>query len=164
MGNEEGNFDYVNFSLNISANPYENLRAYFQTSFNEDIDRKEIKLDYAFAEWYLNEFFTFRIGKVKMPSMIYSEIYNVGTLRPFFMLPQGVYHDIAPEAYKGCGITGNIYSKHNWEILYDLYGGKVEMLPFREAVYLIDEEYERSGGNGMPWEYVYYNWYGTTDK
>jgi hypothetical protein len=129
VGNDEGNYDNVNFSLNISANPYEHLSLYIQTGYTESRDEDDVGLDYAFAEWYFSDMLMFRAGKVKAPFMLYTEVYDVGTIRPFFALPQGVYRQIATEAYKGVGITGTFHVKGGWELQYDMYGGKLSLLP-----------------------------------
>jgi hypothetical protein len=128
-GNKDGNYDAVNFSLNISANPYEQLSLRIQPSYVESMDGNEVGLDYAFAEWYFSDALTLRVGKVKAPFMFVTEVYDVGTIRPFFSLPQGVYQQIAAEAYKGVGITGSLYTRGGWEFQYDVYGGKLSMLP-----------------------------------
>lgn len=129
VGNEEGNYDNINFSLNFSATPYEKLSLYIQTGYTESRDENDVGLDYAFAEWYFSDKLIFRAGKVKAPFMLYTEVYDVGTIRPFFSLPQGVYRQIATEAYKGVGITGAFHVKDGWEFQYDVYGGKLSLLP-----------------------------------
>ena len=128
-GDKDGNYDHVNFALNVSANPYEKLSLHIQTEYFENSDDSETELDYAFAEWYVSDQLIFRIGKVKAPFMIYTEVYDVGTVRPFFTLPQGVYQRTAAEGYKGIGITGSFYTKGGWGLDYDLYGGKLTLLP-----------------------------------
>jgi len=127
-GDHEGNYDYLNFSLNISAKPHERLSLFVQPAFNENRDENETALDYAFAEWAFSDALKLRMGKVKAPFMLYTEVYDVGTIRPFFFLPQTVYQELAAEAYKGGGITGSLF-KWSWEFMYDLYGGKLELLP-----------------------------------
>jgi hypothetical protein len=129
VGDEDGNYDAVNFSLNISANPYEKLSLRIQPSYVEGIDGNEVGIDYAFGEWYFSDALTLRVGKVKAPFMFATEVYDVGTIRPFFSLPQGVYQQLAAEAYKGAGITGSLYTRGGWEFQYDLYGGKLSLLP-----------------------------------
>ena len=128
-GNEDGNYDNVNFSLNISANPYEKFSVYFQSGFNEEYGASEILLDYAFAEWRISDLFILRAGKVKAPFMIYTEVYDVGTLRPFYSLAPGIYQQFAAEAYKGVGFTGSVFSESGWGILYDMYGGTMNLFP-----------------------------------
>ncbi len=131
MGTEDGNYEDVNFSLNISANPYEKLSLHIQPSYVETLDGNEVGLDYAFAEWYFSDALAFRIGKVKAPFMLATEVYDVGTIRPLFSLPQGVYQELAAEAYKGVGLTGSLYTRSGWDLQYDVYGGKLSLLPNR---------------------------------
>ena len=127
-GNEDGSYDTVNFALNITATPYERLSIYVQPDYNQGgFEEDEVELDYAFAEWYFSDTFILRVGKVKAPFMLYTEVYDVGTLRPFFFLPQGVYQQLSAEAYKGVGLTGSLFSKAGWEFQYDLYGGKLSL-------------------------------------
>lgn len=131
-GNHDGSYDYINLSLNITAKPYENLCMHVQPSFNEDLDGSDVELDYAFAEWSFSDAFNLRVGKVKAPSMLYTEVYDVGTIRPFFFLPQAIYQELAAEAYKGAGVTGTVFFESGWDVVYDLYGGKLTLqsVPF----------------------------------
>ncbi|GAK58841.1 hypothetical protein U27_05816 [Candidatus Vecturithrix granuli] len=130
VGNEDGSYDTVNFSLNITATPYERLSLYVQPSYNEGgFEEEDVGLDYAFAEWYFSDKLLLRAGKVKAPFLLFTEVYDVGTIRPFFGLPQGIYRQFSAEAYKGVGLTGSLFPKEGWELQYDLYGGKLEAQP-----------------------------------
>lgn len=142
VGDQDGSYNYVNFTLNINAIVSERLRFQFQSSFTEGFEANSVDLDYAFAEYYLSEKLIFRIGQIKAPHMLYTEIYDVGTLRPFFSLPQGLYHDFAAESYKGIGLTGNLITIRSFEIMYDLYAGKIDFLPYRVQV---STSYEQEG-------------------
>jgi hypothetical protein len=66
-----------------------------------------------------------------------------------------MYQHFAPEAYKGVGLTGIIYSDNGWEIIYDLYGGKIELKPVVEPYITTDEQ-----GNILPEYsgYVHFIW------
>lgn len=129
MGNEEGNYDNVDFALNVTAKPYEKLSLHIQPSFMESGEESKVGLDYAFAEMLFSDMAKVRVGKVKVPFMLYTEVYKVGTIRPFFTLPQGIYHDATAEAYKGLGITGTLDVAKTWELQYDVYGGKISLQP-----------------------------------
>jgi hypothetical protein len=48
----------------------------------------------------------------------------VGTLRPFCLLPQGLYHDV-PEGCTGLGLNGR-HKLSRWEVGYDVIGGVME--------------------------------------
>lgn len=98
-------------------------------------DRPEgthIKLDYAFAERPFSEKLHLRAGKMKRPFGISTEIFAVGTLRPFAELPQAVYGPVGlvGENYKGIGFTGLVTFKCHWELEYDIYGGGQELEEF----------------------------------
>ena len=129
LGNKDGNYDNVNFSLNLSATPHEHLGVYAQTGFNETFGKNETGLDYAFAEWFVRDEFRIRAGKVKAPFMLYSEVHDVGTIRPFFNLPPSIYQQFAPEAYKGIGMTGTRFFNNGWGCSYDGYFGEMKLFP-----------------------------------
>ncbi|MBN2384696.1 hypothetical protein JXQ70_17615 [bacterium] len=139
-GNESGNYDNVHFALNVSARLDEHVQIYAQPAFSRNFERSETCLDYAFAELFFNEGLTFRIGKIKLPFMIYNEIYDVGTLRPFLALPAGIYTQMSAKAYTGVGLSGTLFSGDIWEWSYDLYGGRGELLPQRIAVVPTSDE------------------------
>ena len=128
-GTQDGAYDEAGFSLNLTAKPYESLTLHVQTSYEEDRDERIAGLDYAFADWSFTDALSLRVGKVKAPFMLATEVYDVGTIRPFFFLPQGVYQEFAAEAYKGVGITGAFIFNKGWELMYDLYGGKLDLQP-----------------------------------
>jgi hypothetical protein len=129
IGSESGEYDNILFALNISANPFKDLRLDAQMDWNQTDEGTEVELDYAFAEWRFSDTFRFRIGRIKQPFGIYTEIFDVGTLRPFFTLPQGIYGPagIISESYQGLGFTGSLYGGKGWGIDYDLYGGEVDV-------------------------------------
>jgi len=81
-----------------------------------------------FAEWTFADWLKIRGGRSPHPIGIYSEVLNVGTTRPFFDLPQGVYGPAAvtTESYDGIGATG-LLVLGGWEFAYDVYGGTAEL-------------------------------------
>jgi hypothetical protein len=91
-----------------------------------------VDLDYAFAQWEVSPALKVRVGKVLSPFGLYTEIYEVGTLRPFYLLPQGMYAGpgLVTKSYLGAGLTGNHVFDNDWEITYDLYGGETRMQDF----------------------------------
>ncbi len=132
IGNEDGNYDNASFNLNLTASPIENLKINAQVEWKDGVNGSETGLDYAFAEWTFSDALKIRVGKVKSPVGIYSEIYDVGTLRPFFTLPVSSYGtaSMATKAYLGLGLKGALFSDKNWSVDYDLYGGKFEVFSY----------------------------------
>ncbi|MCI5209049.1 MAG: hypothetical protein D3910_09690, partial [Candidatus Electrothrix sp. ATG2] len=124
-------------------------------SFDRTWIGSEAKVDYAFAEWSFSDQLTFQGGKVNAPFMLYADIDDVRTARPFFNLPLGIYHDAGVEAYKGIGLTGTFSLSKNWTIQCDIYGGTMVQHPnrriskyFSEAYY--DDETPVVDENGNP--------------
>lgn len=127
IGNEEGSFRNSKFALNITAKPYEKLTINTQLYTEAVLTKDKIELDYAFFEWAFSDALKLRIGKVKCPFGIYSEVFDVGTVRPFFELPQSIYgkKGVTNKSYYGIGVTGNFFLNNNWSVQYDIYGGEL---------------------------------------
>jgi hypothetical protein len=123
-GNVDGDFRKTNLALNVAAVVSDKLSVHGQADLEQGPEGTETELEFAFAEYRLNDQVSFRIGSVKHPFGIYAELQDVGTLRPFLDLPQGVYGPVGfmGESYKGVGITGNL-SRGAWTLGYDVYGG-----------------------------------------
>ncbi len=129
IGNEDGNYSNFQFSLAISAKPAQNLTISALASWGESTDENDVEMEYAFAEWTFHETFRLRAGKIKHPFGIYTEVFNVGIVRPFFSLPQSIYGatGFVTRGYKGIGINGSYFTENDWGLTYDVYGGKMKM-------------------------------------
>ncbi|HEX6642126.1 MAG TPA: porin [Thermoanaerobaculia bacterium] len=127
LGKDEGQYDNAEFALNVSAKPIEKLSIVAQMRLESGADEKQAELDYAFAEWAFSDAARVRIGRVKHPFGIYGEVFDVGTVRPFYSLPQSLYgaNGFTARAYNGAGITGNV-PVGKWELQYDVYAGQIE--------------------------------------
>lgn len=128
-GDEDGNYENAALALNVVATVSDRLRVVGQAEWIDGRGGTDVKLDYSFAEWKLSDQLRIRAGKVKQPFGISAEVFDVGTLRPFFELPQGVYGPVGlvGESYKGVGLTGSFALKGGWELRYDVYGGGQEL-------------------------------------
>ncbi|MEX0320688.1 MAG: hypothetical protein AB3N63_00865 [Puniceicoccaceae bacterium] len=51
----------------------------------------DVLLDYAFADYSVNEWIGFRAGRIKRPQGIYNTIRDVDVVRTSILLPQGIY-------------------------------------------------------------------------
>jgi hypothetical protein len=133
----DGVWDNYYFALNVGAKPMEKLSIRAQAFWGDDLRGERVNLDYTFAEWAEKPAFRLRVGKVLVPFGLYSETYDVGTLRPFYLLPQFYAGTLGfvPKAYLGGGITGAPRLGESWELQYDVFGGQIEFEPFQfEAV------------------------------
>jgi hypothetical protein len=127
-GNEKGSYDNVSLALNISSSVSQRLTVFGQFQLYADEEDVKVDLDFAFADWRLGPSLHARFGQVKHPFGIYTDIYDVGTLRPFIDLPQGLYgpQGISAEAYRGAGLVGEASVGSDWGLQYDVYAGSLE--------------------------------------
>jgi hypothetical protein len=127
-GHDEGDYDRLEFSLSVTAQPAERTTVHAQLFVEKEEEGAEASVDFAFAEYAFSPLLAFRVGRVKQPFGIYTEIYDVGTLYPFVSLAQGIYGPagFVTEGYQGAGFTGRWNAESDWSIQYDLYGGEME--------------------------------------
>jgi len=131
-GTHGGSYDNADLALNLAATPVERLRLEGQLAVDVERGVQTASIDYAFAEWRISDAARLRVGRLKHPFGIYTEIYDVGTLRPFFELPQAVYGPIGTlaEAYNGVGLAG-FRKLGKWSVSYDVYAGELD-LPYTD--------------------------------
>jgi hypothetical protein len=127
-GRPEWDYRTADFNLNVTGNVTDRLKIVGQTAFVEEADGGHVDLSYAFAEWKFNDAFKLRAGQVKQPFGISTEVFAVGTLRPFYALPQGIYGPIGlvSDSYKGIGLTGS-KPLGRWSLSYDVYAGGIDL-------------------------------------
>jgi len=129
VGGPHGAYQNAQLALSVIASPSEKLQITSQLSWKQEEDGTSTELDYAFAEWRFSDALRFRAGRAKQPFGIYTEIFDVGTVRPFYSLPQGVYGPAAlvAKGYDGVGLTGRVGLGTRWALGYDAYGGGVRL-------------------------------------
>jgi hypothetical protein len=163
MANKETPLTNYYFALNVSAQLEQNVSIFAQPCWQSSLAGKEVVLDYVFAQWMLAPQFGVRAGNIKNPIGIYSEVLNVGTLRPFYLVPQGRYVGATP-AYTGMGFIGTI-GAGPLEISYHMFGGElnyqmmvieqpfgvdpITMLPKFQSFHLYLEGHNLVGGSLM---------------
>ncbi len=136
LANGDGNYNNYDFALNLAAQPTKAIALRSQVVFGEDLRGRQTDVDYVFAEWTHSPRFRARAGKVLMPFGLYTEIYEVGTLRPFYLLPQfySGSSGLMPKSYLGGGVTGVIPMGETWEFGYDVFAGEVHFQEFPSNV------------------------------
>lgn len=124
IGEKDGRYDNVQFSLNIAATPHERVSIVTQVDFEQRRDDLETELDFAFVELSLLETLKLRLGRVKHPFGLYAEVFDVGTIRPFHLLPQSIYgaNGLTAQSYDGAGLRGSKRGSR-WGLEWDLYAG-----------------------------------------
>lgn len=132
----ETEYANYNFALNLAAQPAEKLSIRSQAFWGEDLRGRRVELDYVFAEWAQSPKLKLRAGKVLSPFGLYTETYDVGTLRPFYLLPQFYAGGtgLLPKSYLGAGLTGILPLGDEWEIGYDAVGGEMRFQELSSVV------------------------------
>jgi len=142
QGGGEGSNQWQNidFMLNLSSHPYENLRIGAQLWYEIESEETEVALEVAFAEWAFSEVHHLRAGLSRVPFGIYADIFDIGTLRPFYSLPQSVYgsNGMIPEGYAGIGLWGQLGD--GWHLVYDLYVGGMKTRDMDMYMMFIDAD------------------------
>lgn len=127
-----GDWNNYYFALNVAAQPMDKLSIRAQAFWGDDQRGERTRLDYVFAQWAQNRALKVRVGKSPVPFGIYTEVYDVGTVRPFYLLPQFYEGPLGliPKAYLGAGINGETALGDTWELQYDAFGGEIRFEPF----------------------------------
>ena len=123
-----GEYSKTILALKVSGRAAPSVQVHAQVFFRNAFDGASTSLDYAFADWQLHNAFRVRVGKVKHPFGIYTEVAGLGTVRPFLNLPQAVYGPIGlvSKSYRGIGFHGTLPVRSGWTVEYDVYGGGIE--------------------------------------
>jgi opacity protein-like surface antigen len=110
---KKGSSEFNEVGLTITANVTPKLRIGTQFLSRDlgPVGNNEVRLDWAFGDYHVNDYFGVRIGKVKMPIGLYNQGRDSDFVRPMIFLPQSIYDEIRRDqllAYEGGGIYGNI--------------------------------------------------------
>jgi hypothetical protein len=124
----DGEYENMSAALTFIGKPYEDVTIFVQPNFEYSHEDFEVELGFAFVDWEITENFHLRAGRVRHPFGIYTEIFDVGTLRPFLNLPSAMYAGkTVARAYNGLGINGKTFFGDAWGLEYDLYGGQIDL-------------------------------------
>ena len=149
LADEDGDYDNAEFSLSFTALPSDKVTIVLQPFWEISDEGTEVEFDVGFGEYAFADSFKLRFGIDRHPFGIYTPIYDVGTLRPFMLLPTGIYSEgagIVAESYAGIGVSG-LFHSGSWSFGYDLYGGAMNLQsaqPWEEE----EEGMEEAGEEG----------------
>lgn len=90
---EDGTFDFREYGANASTTFGNHLRVggqLFAQRFGKYGDDRII-LDWAVADYNFRQEFGIRVGRVKYPRSLHSDVLDADVLRPFIFLPQSIY-------------------------------------------------------------------------
>lgn len=107
---QDGTFDFREYAVNASTT----LGAHFRVGgqvFAQKIGKfgdDKIILDWAVADYNFRQEFGVRVGRVKYPRSLHSDVLDADVLRPFILLPQSIY-DIRLRDFQASFDGGMIY-------------------------------------------------------
>ena len=129
---KNGSFQYSEFGLNLSMNPFPHTRVAVQ-GYDFDVGNAgqyDPFLDYALVEYTVNDEFGIRAGRIRKPGGIYNAIQDIDLARTFVLLPQGMYDARWRDwsaSLDGGEVFGEISMHKLGSLSYELYAGQVEM-------------------------------------
>jgi hypothetical protein len=141
-GISQGDYRNARFALNVTAHPTERLAVVSQVEMVLSGGETETELDYAFAEWKFSDAIRLQAGSIKHPFGIYTEVFDVGTVRPFLNLAPSIYGPVGfiSESYQGIGLRGNLKPGTGWNLGYNLYGGGITLVEDLRALEAFEGE------------------------
>lgn len=110
---EDGTFQYNEMGINftILLSPQLRMGAQFFARDLGDFGNDEIELDWAYAEYRVNNPFGIRAGKFKITHGLYNEVRDIDSVRSSVLLPRSLYLEGMREifvAMKGINIFGQL--------------------------------------------------------
>jgi hypothetical protein len=143
-GTPDGQFDNSAFALHTNSQLSSRLAVATQLEAVVSPEGLEMELDFAFASWKFSDAAVMKAGSVKLPFGIWTEVFDVGTVRPFIDLPRSVYGPVGTvgERYQGAGLSGAV--GESWRVRYDAFFGglNLEENETPELVLLGEEEHD----------------------
>lgn len=129
---KNGSFQFSEFGLNVSMNPFPNTRIAVQ-GFAFDVGnvgQYDPFLDYALIEYTVNDELGIRAGRIRRPSGIYNDIQDIDLARTFVLLPQGMYDARWRDwsaGLDGLELFGDFKLPKAGSLSYAAYAGMVNM-------------------------------------
>ena len=141
-----GNFGNGDFALAVTARLSE--RAVTGAQIRLVPRDGTVRLDWVFGEWRFSDRARLRLGIVKHPIGIYGDVPRVGTLRPFYRLPESIYGstEFTADGVKGVSLSGTLQGVSAWSLSYDLYGGAMTVPATNIVDKVLAPEALRPGG------------------
>ena len=124
IASKDWSIDNSYFTLNLLARPVDKVTILAQPTWQSSMRGQEVRLDLAYVELEVVPDLLVRAGKIKNPLGLYMDIYKVGTLRPFYLLPNS-YYRLSPESYSGIGVN-HVQHLGAWEVELDVLGGQMD--------------------------------------
>lgn len=131
---EGGTFDFAEMGINATWSPIERTTVTGQLFAFElgDYGNYDPIIDYLFVDYYVNQYFGVRAGRVKKPNGIYNEIQDIDVARTAILLPMGMYDQRYRDfsaSVDGLSLYGSLPFGNFQSIDYNIYHGGIDLSP-----------------------------------
>ncbi len=131
MNTRDGSGAMTDGAFNLSTQATSKLRLGAQVYSRNigDLGNGALQIDWAFADYKVNQQFGVRAGKVKTALGLYNDTQDMEFLHTWALLPQGVYPlDLRSVtiAHVGADAYGTFSLKHAGSLHYTVYGGVIQ--------------------------------------
>lgn len=136
----EGTSDYreaaLQFRYGLTTNDTFVIQIAHERVGQSPVTEEELELDWAFYERRFGPNTSLKVGRVQIPFGIYNEIRDVGTLLPFYRLPNSFYGQQAysSETIEGGMLMHRFAPESPWSVELSGYGGEWHAAEAREVV------------------------------
>mgnify|MGYP001057906787 CR=1 FL=1 len=143
---EKGTTQFNEAAINFSADVSDKLRIGTQFLARDmgTIGNNEIILDWAVADYRLNDKLGLMAGQMKFVHGLYNDTRDVDMLRTFILLPQSVYNEAIRESsgsIQGVGLYGDIPLADMGSLNYDAQYGNINLSNNKGAARLLEDQW-----------------------
>lgn len=127
---EDGTFEFREYAVNASSNLTDQLRVGAQVFGRDfgDFGNDQPVLDWAFADYRLQDWLGLRAGRMKVMLGLYNETRDIDMVRTGIFLPQSVYNDGWRESFtsmNGVSLYGTLLSDRFGSLSYQAQWGRI---------------------------------------
>lgn len=142
MNTSKGSFNFDDFGVNVSTQITDKFRVGAQgyTRRLGELNRGQVTLDWAVADYRFKPWFGARGGKVKTALGLYNDLQDVDSLSTWALLPQSMYPiDLRGStiAHIGGDFYGKIPLRRFGKVSYTAYGGVLPNDPHQGFLYAL---------------------------
>ncbi len=129
---KNGTFQFNELGINVSTGLTDKMQVGTQLAALDlgDLGNDKITIDWAYADYRWQDWLGIRVGKIKLPSGLYSKTRDVDMLRTPILLPQGIYIETFRDtlmAVKGISGYGVVPLRALGSISYEILGGTMNI-------------------------------------
>ncbi len=129
---QEGSFDFTEVGLNVTKSIDSNFdlgAQLFSRKFGPT-ENFNVKFDWFYANYSVNNWFKFKVGRIKIPFGLYNELSDIDSARVPILLPQSVYPSQSRNyllAQNGVQVYGYGDLGKGGSLDYHLYAGSINL-------------------------------------